>query len=749
MADDVTIQVGANVDPAVDGFEKIPEAGDQMAGKVEQQFARLSASINKGSDTKVAQASIRALDDMLKSGAINADTYGAAINQVQLSSGMASEKSQDAADQLLRLNNQLAKGEIDATKYAEGVSQIEKEMKSAEPKTIDMGKAIVVLNQGLELGQKLIGSMKQVFDFAKEGAEVARLEDAFKNLGKSEADLDKLRKASLGTINDVNLMLGANKADLLGVAKNTDDLASLLQVAAVRAKAMGVSTTQAFNDIVTGIGRMSPLILDNLGIVTGGQATFDKYAASIGKTADKLTDAEKKQALLNKVIAEGAALGPLIEDQATKFERMQATLDNVGNSAKKALAEILAPAVENLNTSVDVLVNGQEKINEAFAATAEQILVQQTSYEGYISALDGTAQAASATRSQIEQNGQTIEVYNGSVQRMTEAQWQAARAEQEATAAANQYLADRNAYFAEQVVKTQEANAANSELQDGLRALAEANQAGSESEAVLKQMTEETTRALEEQRQKAADAAIELSSLAESIGKATLADQAKISIEALGEALKAGDIDTETYKQKVTDLQLAFGLATPASLAQADALTQLNQLFVDGKITSAEMEGAIQKLKQASADGTVTGKELNLVYEDGSSVFKDVASSAHSAAAEINAIPNHKTITIEYKTIGSPDGGGGGGSGSQPPGKAVGADFIVPPNPAGIAGDYYPVRAMPGERVMVTTPGDLIGGGSGPLIGQLTINAAPGMDVEALAQAVSQQIARELRGARR
>ena len=34
----------------------------------------------------------------------------------------------------------------------------------------------------------------------------------------------------------------------------------------VRGRAMGLSTTQAFGDIVTGIGRMSPLILDNLGI---------------------------------------------------------------------------------------------------------------------------------------------------------------------------------------------------------------------------------------------------------------------------------------------------------------------------------------------------------------------------------------------------------------------------------------------------------------------------------------------------
>jgi hypothetical protein len=86
---------------------------------------------------------------------------------------------------------------------------------------------------------------------------------------------------------------------------------------------------------------MSPLILDNLGIVTGGEAVFTAYAASIGKAADALTDAERKQALLNKVVSSTDTSGEMVVSQ---FERMDAALAN----AKIAMGELFGPAVAQI-----------------------------------------------------------------------------------------------------------------------------------------------------------------------------------------------------------------------------------------------------------------------------------------------------------------------------------------------------------------------------------------------------------------
>jgi hypothetical protein len=141
------------------------------------------------------------------------------------------------------------------------------------------------------------------------GIQSANTGQAFKGLasdaGESSTEmLAKLRAASRGMITDLDLMTNANRAMMLGVTSNADDMSRLLEVAATRGRALGRSTADAFTDIVTGIGRMSPLILDNLGIVTGGEKAFDAYAETLGKTAAELTDVEKKQFLVNKVLSE-------------------------------------------------------------------------------------------------------------------------------------------------------------------------------------------------------------------------------------------------------------------------------------------------------------------------------------------------------------------------------------------------------------------------------------------------------------
>ena len=173
---------------------------------------------------------------------------------------------------------------------------------------------------------------KEVIGTASELAELGRQSDrvgaSFTQLWGSEAPdaMAKLRDASRGTISDMDLMLAANKASMLGVGSGVGDLTKLMQVAQERGRAMGLTTAQAFSDIVTGIGRMSPMILDNLGIVTDAEATYKAYASSIGKSAEALTDVEKKQALVNRVTAEA---GDVALDSAGKHEQLAAAKANL------------------------------------------------------------------------------------------------------------------------------------------------------------------------------------------------------------------------------------------------------------------------------------------------------------------------------------------------------------------------------------------------------------------------------------
>lgn len=184
---------------------------------------------------------------------------------------------------------------------------------------------------------------KQAADLSKVGAAADRAGEAFERRlgGDATAALEKLRVASQGTISDIELMQSATRAQMLGVADDAETMAGLLEVAAKRGRDLGMSTADAFSDIVTGIGRLSPMILDNLGIVMDAKTTYETYAESVGKTAEALTDIEKRQALVNRVLQEATG-DPGGLDAAAVIEAQAAAWDNLTTAAGEVLASTTA-----------------------------------------------------------------------------------------------------------------------------------------------------------------------------------------------------------------------------------------------------------------------------------------------------------------------------------------------------------------------------------------------------------------------
>ena len=209
---------------------------------------------------------------------------------------------------------------------------------------------MVGLNQALELAGKFSQTMQKVIEFSKEGAQIQRLADTSsalaRSMGMDMGDIvQSVRSASLGMVSEYEIMQASSRALMLGVGGSAEQLGQLMEVAAIRGRAMGLSTTQAFNDIITGIGRMSPQILDNLGIITDAEVTYSAYALSLGKTAAQLTATEKKQALLNRVIDDSKTLltetGGLTLDAAGHWEVMEAAQADFFASLKTDASELM------------------------------------------------------------------------------------------------------------------------------------------------------------------------------------------------------------------------------------------------------------------------------------------------------------------------------------------------------------------------------------------------------------------------
>ena len=184
------------------------------------------------------------------------------------------------------------------------------------------------------------------------GAQAMRTERAFNELakgagGSGDAIVAAIKEASGGTISSMNAMAAANRGMLLGLGASEQQWEKLTQVARYRARAMGLSVTQALDDITTGIGRESRMILDNLGIVLDLDAVMRQYASTVGKTADELDALERKQAIVNGIIAEtertaedaGVDLSNLAKDPLDDVETLQGAWEELKIEVGKTVAE--------------------------------------------------------------------------------------------------------------------------------------------------------------------------------------------------------------------------------------------------------------------------------------------------------------------------------------------------------------------------------------------------------------------------
>ena len=170
------------------------------------------------------------------------------------------------------------------------------------------------------VSRTVYATLKKGMDLAEAAAKFNQSTQAMEmQFGVSSAlIIQRLREVSAGTVDMSNLVTAANRAMALNVTKDVDQMAQLLEYARLRARAMGTDTTSAFNDIVTGIGRASPLILDNLGIITKG---WNEEAKAVGVAYDA-------QFILQKVLQQSAAelqnIGELAITDAEKFQQLNA-----------------------------------------------------------------------------------------------------------------------------------------------------------------------------------------------------------------------------------------------------------------------------------------------------------------------------------------------------------------------------------------------------------------------------------------
>jgi hypothetical protein len=178
--------------------------------------------------------------------------------------------------------------------------------------------------KGVAAAAGLAFGAKQAVDFvgelAKMSGEAEGVHTAFNKIANSN-DLDALRNSVHGTVSDLNLMKRAVSAQNFGIP--VKELGNLFAFATKRAQDTGQSVDYLVDSIVTGIGRKSPLILDNLGI-SASQLKEKLHGVGL----ESVSAAELTKAVGEIAQDSFKKTGDILDTNAIKIESITAKWEN-------------------------------------------------------------------------------------------------------------------------------------------------------------------------------------------------------------------------------------------------------------------------------------------------------------------------------------------------------------------------------------------------------------------------------------
>lgn len=223
----------------------------------------------------------------------------------------------------------------------------------------DSSKQLASFTSGLTKVAGALGiafSTQQIISFASEvtrlAGEAEGVRGAFDKLPGSTRLMNDLKEATGGTVSELELMKRSVQASNFGIG--LQELPKLLEFASVRAQQTGESVDYLVNSIVTGIGRKSPLILDNLGI------SATRLKEELGGVSIAAADVGQVSEAVGRIIAdEMPKMGGLVETTKIKTERLAASWTNLKVAIGEAANEtgVFGAAVDGLTSVIDLFAS--------------------------------------------------------------------------------------------------------------------------------------------------------------------------------------------------------------------------------------------------------------------------------------------------------------------------------------------------------------------------------------------------------
>jgi hypothetical protein len=203
-----------------------------------------------------------------------------------------------------------------------------------------------------QLGSEMADMVKQGVEMAKAG-EGVRI--AFERLGRGDI-LNGLREATHGTVTDLELMKAAVKFNDFKLP--LDELGTMLAFAQQKAKDTGQSVDYMTESIVTGLGRKSLMILDNLGLSATEIRERMKETGDMTKAVGAIIRDQMKNAgdyvetAADRAAQANVSLQNKMEELGRKFAPVEEASNQLWTSMKIGILDIIGGPLATLLNSL-------------------------------------------------------------------------------------------------------------------------------------------------------------------------------------------------------------------------------------------------------------------------------------------------------------------------------------------------------------------------------------------------------------
>lgn len=197
------------------------------------------------------------------------------------------------------------------------------------------------------------------------------LSDVSDYTNQKMSDMSKVMDKYSSIMNKSDLATTIKNFSLMGfTVEQTDQMIESLTNSAIRNRNANYTVSEAVRVASEGYRQGLSTLSDSAGVTENLSVMLDNYAASIGKTASKLTEAEKNQAYLNRTMYAAEPFAGAMEGYLDSLAGKQGLYAQSMRDTQVAFAEALEPTMSMLLSSGTLIL---ELINNLISANPNMI----------------------------------------------------------------------------------------------------------------------------------------------------------------------------------------------------------------------------------------------------------------------------------------------------------------------------------------------------------------------------------------